>query len=362
MLSSPNRIFLGYSKPCLEAVADILITEFSSDFEVDLRHITVVVPSQRATRRLLELLLEHSEGMRLLPPKRCTVGQLPELCYVPNKPFADPLQRTLAWITALRNNPTEANMLVADTSNFSELRSCAQQLETVWNELSSVNLIFSEVRKLHPDNEDWPLLENLHNAYLKVLTVWGLSDKNTERRQALIEDRVTFDHNLRLIGCQDIPVITKQVLEKLSSLTAYIYALEDDSEGFCSLGCHLTDYWAKKLIPYETLKHITVSPRTNAREQASLFTSRLHGLSKISNCEDIRVTALDTELISLIQHQADLYNIPLHLAEGSPISEHEIFQFLQCAKNYTATRSYEYFASLVRVPAVFDYHTQHPQT
>ena len=104
-----SRHFLGTSRPALAAAASYLIERFANGSELDLSSTVVVVPGSRASRRLLELLVqlagERWPGMR--PPRILTFAAFPELLYPPQKPFADDFTQLLVWRQALFSCPEQ---------------------------------------------------------------------------------------------------------------------------------------------------------------------------------------------------------------------------------------------------------------
>src|SRR5438105_8803873 len=104
-----RREFLGWDQPALSEAARRLGARYRHGRELDLGHVIVVVPGQRAGRRLRELLVYFAEDekLRFTPPEVVTEGRLPEMLYTPKLPFASDLVQDLAWAQALRDLPEE---------------------------------------------------------------------------------------------------------------------------------------------------------------------------------------------------------------------------------------------------------------
>ena len=107
-----ERVFLGWDQPVLPSAAAHLIEHYI-DIDggvADLRSATIVLPGQRARRRIIEHLLDEAEarGAILIPPKATTVGSLPESFYSSPKPLADEATSRRAWSRALRSVDREA--------------------------------------------------------------------------------------------------------------------------------------------------------------------------------------------------------------------------------------------------------------
>ena len=102
-----RREFLGWERPALVEAARRLAARYREGSALDLGGVIVVVPGQRAGRRLEELLafLAEEQNLRLTPPRVVTEGRLPEMLYTPKLPFATDVSQALAWAQALRDLP-----------------------------------------------------------------------------------------------------------------------------------------------------------------------------------------------------------------------------------------------------------------
>jgi hypothetical protein len=67
-----QRAFLGWDKPALQTAAARLATMYREGGQLDLGQVVVVVPGQRAGRRLLELLVFAAEDEALRLSARST--------------------------------------------------------------------------------------------------------------------------------------------------------------------------------------------------------------------------------------------------------------------------------------------------
>ena len=103
------REFLGWNRPALPEAWRRLAQRYRRGETLDLSAVIVVVPGQRAGRRLQELLafLAEDERLRLTPPDVVTEGRLPEMLYTPKQPFATEITQDLAWSRALRDLPAD---------------------------------------------------------------------------------------------------------------------------------------------------------------------------------------------------------------------------------------------------------------
>jgi len=104
-----SRKFLGWDQPALPEAARRLAARYRQNQALDLGRVIVVVPGQRAGRRLQELLafIAEDEHLVLTPPQVVTEGKLPELLYTPKLPFANDVVQDLVWARVLRELPAD---------------------------------------------------------------------------------------------------------------------------------------------------------------------------------------------------------------------------------------------------------------
>src|ERR1700682_2339315 len=109
-ISAPfRREFLEWDRPALGEAARRIAEKYRELEILDLAHVIIVVPGQRAGRRLQELLAFHADdkNLRFTPPEIVTEGFLAEKLYTPKRPFAGDLVQDLAWARALCELPPE---------------------------------------------------------------------------------------------------------------------------------------------------------------------------------------------------------------------------------------------------------------
>src|SRR6266851_1239656 len=193
-----KREFLGWKAPALAEAVDRIVGRYGDDRTLNLEKVIVVVPGQRAGRRLQEFLAFHADDKQLLltPPQIITEGGLPELLYTPKQPFATDLVQDLAWAQALRELPSERRQhLVPHPPAAAEalgwLR-LAKVLRLLHRELAADGLDFeSALRKgaslqgLAEEQERWAVLVAVQQQYLSLLDAQKLWDVQTARLKAI---------------------------------------------------------------------------------------------------------------------------------------------------------------------------------
>ena len=185
-----TRTFLDWNRPALPAVVDFLVSQYGILGVVDLENVVVVVPGRRAGRRLLELLVERTQNQHT-PPTILTAGELPELLYEPQRPFAGDLAQKLAWVRALRNTARdEIEQVIPDPPADEEVErwlALGELLQSQHRELAADALDFADVAKLGGDldafdeSRRWNVLRGIQRHYLDELDKLELWDKQTAR-------------------------------------------------------------------------------------------------------------------------------------------------------------------------------------
>jgi hypothetical protein len=103
-----TRHFLDWEKPALTAAADYLIRRYAHGDQLDMSKVILVFPGRRASRRMLELLVQRGGGKwpALIPPRMVTFTRFPEMLYPQKQKLADDLTQLLVWRKALYAIPS----------------------------------------------------------------------------------------------------------------------------------------------------------------------------------------------------------------------------------------------------------------
>ena len=158
-----KREFLGWKRPPLHSAADWLLEKYAKGPTWDLSNAILVLPTSRASRRLLEILVITADEQKLTlsPPRIETLGNLPELLYEPRFAFASDLAQIQAWINALRTTPKESLAKIVPhppaPNEHAAWRSLAKLIQGTHRELASDKVTFEdaarEARKLDQEEE-----------------------------------------------------------------------------------------------------------------------------------------------------------------------------------------------------------------
>lgn len=358
-----KRVFLNWDGPCLERSADYLISlRPPGSGKLDFRGITVVLPGARAERRLMEILVGRAEALDtvLIPPERRTVGGLPELFYSPRLPFAETLQRRLAWIDAIRSTDKKHLRAVMPAgwqdSTFTELLALAKTLEALWIELSSACLHFRDVAKKGEtaleflDQSRWNALEEIHANYIRILEAAGYTDRHWERLHTLSNKACYFCGELILISTADLRLLACDMLRQSDAdIIALIHAPESIEDCFDDMGCLKVKSWVSRQVP---LQDSQISIAYDPGEQAAQVSEAIaRGPAPLSP-EDITIGVVDDELVPYLSMRLEADAVPVRPAKGIPLPQTQPATLLSLVAAYLRGYHFRDFASLVRHPDI----------
>ncbi len=364
-----QREFLGCGGLFLENVADYLLNLGllnlgplnldKHEFCINLAQLTVIIPSARSERRLIEILASKAteNNSALIPPTVFTVGALPELLYTPQKPFASTAECRLAWITALRETPRDVLSQLAPhldpSAGVFGLSPLADTLLRLWvSELSPFRLRFSDVASICEQQisdyeaKRWEALEIVFSNYVKTLSGMGLSDRECERLSALKEKRCSYNSPLILAACADLrPMATAMLTSVDAPVTALIALDQSYSDGFTEWGQYQPDYWSKASLP---LAEDSVLIADGPSEQAGCVAEVLRQRAGHHSIEDVTLSCLDPNLSPFINERMEAEGYLLRDAQGKPLSESLPARLLEAISDYISAPTYQNFAALLR--------------
>ncbi|MCI0682766.1 MAG: PD-(D/E)XK nuclease family protein [Gemmataceae bacterium] len=329
---------------------------------LDLGRVIVVVPGQRAGRRLQELLayLAEDEHLRFTPPEVVTEGKLPEMLYTPKLPFATDIVQDLAWASVLRDLPATQRQHLAphppaagDTLRWLEL---AKALRGLHRELAADGLDFAAVVKHGPrldtfnESARWKTLAELQRRYLLLLDQQLLWDIQTARLKAIEFREVNTESDVILLGTVDLNTTLRQMLDQVADkVTAYVVAPEDFSNRFDKHGCLIPEAWSDASVPLrdEQLRQVG-----DPEQQADAVTDWLAELGGRFRSDEVVIGVPDEALVPSLQRQLQQCGVRARWVEGARLAEAGPFRLLAAAAEFAGGRRYEDLAALVRHPDV----------
>jgi hypothetical protein len=358
--------FLDWTTGALAAAAELLLDEAAERGVAGLSGETVVVPGARAGRRLKELLVEQagSRGLRLLPPRVTTVGQLPELLFEQEAPPAGRGVSTLVWAQAARTQPPDRiGKLygeVPSRSSLGEWVRIGQQLRTLHREVARSGRRFSDLAGIirstlagelaRGELERWAVLTDIQDEALRLLDREGLVDADMARIDALQRGRLRSEGEIWLVGITELPAITRRCLQAVGDqVTALVHAPASRAADFDAFGCLNVEAWAKAkvdLTPDEVC--ITDRPADQAVEVARAMAELADGRPP----EDIVIGAPDPEVIPFVEERLASLGVSTRDGAGRDLRRTAPFRLLTTLAELLGQRRWEAFTAFVRHPDV----------
>ena len=364
ILSAPaRRIFLGWTRPALQAVAAGLVDRHLTDEVVDLSGLRLVLPGARAHRRLLELLLDEAaaRGRPLLPPDLVTAGQLPERLYTPPLPLPPPEVEEAAWRRALRElSPDLLRRLAPVVSGAAETGAWTALATTVAGlhaQAGAEGHTFEDVALrcqgdlLFNDEERWHVLAEAQRRFRKHLHDAGYRDREAARLDALdagITPLSGAPSTLVLVGLVDLPGVVRRFIGAWPGpVEAWIHAPAELASRFDALGVVEPEAWQEVRLPI---------PDANLRvvgqpdEQAAVVEEVLRSLDGRWAAEDITVGVPDAQVIPYLVGRLKGAGVPARVAAGRPLHQTAPWRLLEAVADLLDGWNFEAFAALVRHP------------
>lgn len=359
-----KREFLGWQQPALKEAANRLDRRYRQGQALDLSNVIVVIPGQRAGRRVRELLAYHAEesNLRLTPPEIITEGKLPEKLYTPKYPFANDVTQDLAWIRALRELPEDQRRHLvprdpepADTVRWLQL---GQLIRKLHRELAADGVAFSQVNQAagrfadFSDTKRWRALQALQARYHLILDAEKLWDMQTARIKAVEFREIKTERDIILLGTVDLNQTLRLMLAEVAEkVSAFVVAPESLSDHFDPLGCLEVEKWCEAMIQLEDEQLRQVDGPVEQAEAVAQWLSKLEGLA----IDEVAIGVPDEALVPQIQRELGQRGITARWVEGKRIGETGPYRLLAAAMRFAEPRRFEDFASLIRHPDVEDW-------
>ena len=379
-----NPIFLGNHKPLLHLTADYLISRFTKENRLDLRHIILTFQEQRAINRLEEILAETVEtdyaekiDPAWYPPEFLTIGNLPEKFYELQYPLADELPRLFAWLSAIdqldEEHPDLLRQLVPYPPSRDDLEAriaLGKIFAKLHREIAADTLDFTFVAKLcrellchdlngETESARWETLDKLQKKYLARLDSLKIWDTQSARLFALehpeeFRSKYTeFQENgtqILLVGVVDMNIQQKDLLRHFSDfVTPLIFAPENWADRFDNLGCLIPHAWQDTHIKLDD-KQIHIVETTSDQAKAALRC--LTDLKGKYAPPEIIIGVPDKQVVPFIEQQLEQADIKTRMVAGTPIQQTPVYRFLETLLPFLESPTFIRFAALVRHPDV----------
>jgi hypothetical protein len=360
-----KREFLGWDRPALPEAARRIAARYRDGQTLDLGQLIVVVPGQRAGRRLIELLAFLAEDEKLLftPPWTVTEGRLPEMLYTAKNPFASDLVQDLAWAKALRELPADECKHIAphppadqDALRWLELGKVLRQLHV---ELAADGLDFAAVHAAGPkvtgftESDRWAALVVAQQRYHGLLDGLNLWDRQTARLVAIKKGEVKTDCHIILLATVDLNNSLRQMLDQVADrVTAFVVAPQHIADQIDAHGCLLPEKWREVEI---SLRDEQLRQVEGPVEQADAVSEWLTALGGRYRVDEVAIGVPDEALVPQLQRQLAQRDVKARWVEGVRVGETAPYRLLFAAVQFAGAQRYEDLAALIRHPDCEDW-------
>lgn len=342
-----TRHFLGWKQPALVSAVDHLISRFAHGDQFDLSKVILVFPGRRASRRMLELLVQRagSKWPAMIPPRMVTFNSLPELLYPQKEQLADDLTQLLVWrkaLYAVRESEIAAALprRPSEESVTGWMALC-ESFRKLHNELAADGMEFDEVfEKLSQlgnfeEAERWRALRRLQSEYLMQMDALKLWDRQAARLIAVQQEECQTDCQIILIGTVDMNRIIRQMLDQVADqVTSLVHAPESEADAFDEYGCVKPDHWESRPLDVPlSMTRITGSPA----EQAHAAVTEIALLNGHYRADDISIGVADDAMVPiLLQALADA-GVAGQWPVGMLVSETRPYRLLEALATHIAS-------------------------
>lgn len=356
-----ETIFLDWSQPALPAAVDRLIKLHEGPEQLDLGNLLAVFPGSQAGRRFLEIFAQKTKG-KLVPPKRLTVGTLPEHLYELKQPFASTLTQKLAWAEALQAIPREQLEVVIpqppeeyDTDGWLRL---ADLIRRQHRELASDTLNFKAVAvegaKLEGFNEQqrWEVLANIQQTYLDRLDELHLWDQQTARLFAIEHRECQTPKDIVLIGTVDMNKSLQAMLQQVADrqtqrIYTFVHAPAALASRFDQFGTLRAEEWSETELPINDERMKVVEGPLDQAAQIAIELAELNGNY---STEDVTICIPDERIVPHVRRQLEFHDVLSNWVIAQELTKTSPYRLLSAAADYLDSDRTDRLAVLIRHP------------
>ncbi len=378
---SIERVFLGWSGPCLPLAAAWLAEHHRIGRRWDLSALIIATPGRRAGRRLLELIVHHAgqADLALTPPHIVTAGELADLLFEPDRSVAGALQCDLARLESIRrapralleqivHDPPADDDLIACWSLGRDLARLHEQLAADAVKIEQVNSAAEHLADFR-QHDRWSALAEVQQQYERLIDVAGFDDPHTARFRALEAGGLACDRRIVLVATADLNRMTRLMLEQTNAdTTALVHAPPGRADRFDADGSVIVDAWHDQLIE---LSPADLQVVDRPRDQAWQVARTIEKLTDVPadtgggaagsntapgpSLDHITIGLGDEADALIIERVLDMAGAPARSPLATTIGRTRPAALMLGVAEFAASRRLDDFASLLRHPDIERY-------
>lgn len=350
---SPERVFLGWSKPVVQSVSGYLLGE------KELVDPLVVTPTRQA-ERLLRARLEAATFTT--PLSACTPGNLPEMLLGPATVAATELSRA-AWILTLRNAPADRLSGILGPAPKKSPQSVFRLLEfiTGCRQMLAESLLDFSAMAEHPsareglDAERWQCLKLLEQDYRNYLKKGGMIDRDDHFRDSLQAGRwsKSLPSQVILAACPDLPRRSIKLLQSLPDsipVRVLIAAPNDLAHQFDDYGQAIAETFSRQPVPLPASAIHQHPNLSGFLQETADYLSTLP-----ERAESAVLGALDSSASAAAVYELTIREIPVYDPSGSTLAHSSGGLYLKLLHDAFRQEGIESLDALMRHPCFVQY-------
>ena len=377
-----ERHFLGWDRPLLDSACEWIEAEFSDpdatndvgEPMVMIDDVLVVVPTRRAVFDLYKRFEDWNRRERLIDRARIiVVGDLPEHLYdhdsgdnatdstqfvsdVERPRLAGELEQQLAWVAALQS-ADDLSPLVPRTPQPDATDAWLDLADTVSRlhvDLSAAGYTFADVaRRVDRDDEQrrWECLDGVMHRYHGQLDALERLDPQRARRRAIDENRCGSGRAILLVGTNDLPQITRDMLSVCRApVHALVAAPTSASDRFEPDGVVDRTGWADAEIEIGDDVLISAGDVNDQAAAAGRFVERAVGGGLKPSAVTVGVT--DEGQVGYVEFELFSRDIDTHRLLGRTLTETAPGKWFTGLGDFVSSSTWHSAAAFLRHPDV----------
>ncbi len=373
---SLERCFTGWDAPVLTKVRDFLLPQKLSG-PLNLEREIIVVPTQRAGRRLREALAAGcaEQHTALLSPRIVT----PSFFFHSNEEMdklATPTDVIAVWARVLLQVDLDSYTGLFPSSsnqenNFLWAIHTGEMIQRLREELAeggyTITDIYRNFEDILEEPERWKDLSSLETNYLEKMKEMGVEDPYVsavkQARNSQLADLPKDTDRVIIAAVPDPVPLMIQALERFTNaidIIVLVHADESLSNHFDAWGRPISTKWADYRIDIpDPQRNIVLcnSPVTQARTAVEIIAEDTARFGPA----DIAIGVPDSSIIPFLTAELATQRVSAFDPAGKSAREHPLYQLLMAFKALVNEGTYAAFSSLLRHADIMEFLQQEHQ-